>query len=102
VDTLEIKIDELSKWKQALEVDLKELSKELDKVQEKIIRQAIRFEIFKGIENKQNVAEELYENLKKINIEKETLEKETFKKQEEIWTLITMINIRLTAFGVVI
>ena len=48
MDTLEIKIDELSKWKQALEVDLKELSKELDKVQEKIIRQAIRFEIFKG------------------------------------------------------
>jgi len=104
VDEVEIKIDELSKWKETLELDLKELIKELEKVEEQFIRQKTRFEIFNGIESKQNQkqAKELYDYLGTLVIQKGSLEKETTEKQAEIWMLITHINMKLVALGVVL
>jgi chaperonin cofactor prefoldin len=98
----EIQIDELSKWKEALETNLEELSNKMKKVEEQFIRQKIHFEIYNGMEGKKNETNQLYDSLGTLKFEKESLEKETFEKQEEIWTLITHINMKLVALGVVL
>ncbi|MDR3539866.1 MAG: hypothetical protein P4L69_02695 [Desulfosporosinus sp.] len=91
MDTKEIRIDELSKWKQTLEAERKELlSQEIEEIEE-IGEQIIRFKV------RCSVYHELA-NIKET--EREGLENKNLKKLNEIDTILAQINSRLQMMGV--
>jgi len=90
LNTHEIRIDELTKWKQTLEAEKYELSKEIEEI-EKIGEQVIRFK----------VRCDVYADLANIKaLEHKELENKNQRKLQEIDTVLAQINTKLQFMGV--
>ncbi|MDR3585782.1 MAG: hypothetical protein P4L59_10740 [Desulfosporosinus sp.] len=86
----EIRIDELSKWKQTLEAERYELSKEIEEIEE-IGEQVIRFK----------ARCDVYADLANIKaLEHKELENKNQRKLQEIDTILAQINTKLQIMGV--
>ena len=90
MNTNEIRIDELSKWKQTLEAERYELSKEFEEIEE-IGEQVVRFK----------VRCDVYADLANIKaMEHKELENKNQRKLQEIDTILAQINAKLQIMGV--